>query len=102
MRCGQTTGYAEKRVLLGGGSGSASEALGNRATAPVVTPASTGTITSATHPELAQDETPHGPSQAAPMARQSPDAMASGADSTDMMTARTATTARLMFIPRLL
>src|SRR5213594_796077 len=101
---GQTTSYAERRVVLGGGSGRDRSAQGKPSggrgdtlvTARRRSMSLTGTLL------VAQDETPQGPSHIAPIARQLFDAMASGADNAHTATAITATTARQRFMARLL
>ena len=99
---GQTKGYAEGRVALGGGSGRARSALGESSGGlgdMLDTARSTSLIGTLV---AAQDETPHGPSHTAPIAMQLFDAMASGADKAHTATAITATTARQRFMARLL
>ena len=99
---GQTTSYAERRVVLGGGSGRDRSAQGKPSGARGDTLATARSMSLTGTLLVAQDETPQGPSHIAPIAVQLFDAIASGADKAHTTTAITTTTARQRFIARLL
>src|SRR5439155_26274420 len=91
---GQTTSYAERGVVLGGGSGRDRSAPGKRSGGSGDTLATARSMSLTGTLLVAQDETTQGPSHIVPIAMQILDLMGSGAEQTHTATAISATTAR--------